>query len=132
MSPAGVEGLKERSHAPIHHGRRREEELVAAALALHERLPTWGPQKRAGSLPSASLDVAAPASDTIGDWLRKEGLTQLRRPRRRCPPFASPLATATTPNAVWCADFKGWFRTGDGKRCDPLTISDAMSRFLLR
>ena len=45
MSPAGVEGLKGRSHAPIHHGRRREEELVAAALALHERHPTWGPKK---------------------------------------------------------------------------------------
>jgi hypothetical protein len=34
------------------------------------------------------------------------------------------------PNDVWCADFKGWFRTADGERCDPLTISDAYSRFL--
>ena len=42
------------------------------------------------------------------------------------------MATACEPNAVWCADFKGWFRTGDGRRCDPLTISDAMSRYLLR
>jgi len=33
---------------------------------------------------------------------------------------------------VWCADFKGWFFTGDGQRCDPLTISDASSRYLLR
>jgi hypothetical protein len=39
--------------------------------------------------------------------------------------------TCSTPNAVWCADFKGWFRTGDGKRCEPLTISDAHSRYLI-
>ena len=29
-------------------------------------------------------------------------------------------------------DFKGWFRTGDGRRCDPFTLSDAHSRYLLR
>ena len=33
---------------------------------------------------------------------------------------------------MWCADFKGWFRSGDGARIDPLTISDAWSRYLLR
>jgi hypothetical protein len=32
---------------------------------------------------------------------------------------------------VWAIDFKGWFRTGDGVRCDPLTVSDAASRYLL-
>jgi transposase InsO family protein len=35
-------------------------------------------------------------------------------------------------NDVWCTDFKGWFRTGDGRRCDPFTLSDAHSRYLLR
>jgi hypothetical protein len=37
----------------------------------------------------------------------------------------------TRPNEVWAADFKGWFRTGDGQRCDPLTISDLYSRYVL-
>jgi hypothetical protein len=32
---------------------------------------------------------------------------------------------------VWTIDFKGWFRTADGKRCDPLTIRDLASRLLL-
>jgi hypothetical protein len=35
-------------------------------------------------------------------------------------------------NEVWCADFKGWFRTGDGSKCSPLTVSDGHSRYLLR
>ncbi len=128
----GAEGLKERSRAPIRHGRARDEELVAAALALRERHPTWGPKKLRRTLADRLPDVAPPALSTIGDWLRKEGLTQSRRPRRRCPPFSSPFLAADGPNAVWCADFKGWFMTGDRQRCDPLTISDAMSRYLLR
>ncbi len=33
---------------------------------------------------------------------------------------------------MWCADYKGWFRTGDGTRIDPLTITDAYSRYLFR
>jgi len=128
----GAERLKERSRAPIHHGRARDEELVAAVLALRERHPTWGPKKLRRALIDRSPEIAAPAPSTIGDWLRKEGLTQSRRPRRRCPPSSSPFLAADRPNAVWCADFKGWFQTGDRQRCDPLTISDAMSRYLLR
>jgi transposase InsO family protein len=42
-----------------------------------------------------------------------------------------PFAAATAPNQLRCIDFKGWFRTGDGQRCDPLTLSDAASRYLL-
>jgi transposase InsO family protein len=110
----------------------RARELVAAALGLRERQPTWGPKKLRRKLAERWPDLSAPARSTIGDWLRKEGLTQSRRPRRRCPPFASPFQTVAAPNAVWRADFKGWFKTGEGKRCDPLTISDAMSRYLLR
>jgi hypothetical protein len=29
-------------------------------------------------------------------------------------------------------DFKGYFATCDGKRCDPFTITDAHSRYLIR
>ena len=115
----GAEGLKERSRAPIRHGRARDEELVAAALALRERHPTWGPKKLRRTLADRLPDVAPPALSTIGDWLRKEGLTQSRRPRRRCPPFSSPFLAADGPNAVWCADFKGWFMTGDRQRGRP-------------
>ena len=127
----GLEGLKERSRAPLSHGRARDEAVVEAVLALRERQPTWGPKKLRKKLGERLPDIAPPAGSTIGDWLRKEGLTERRRPRRRCPPSSSPLAAADAPNAVWCADFKGWFTTGDRQRCDPLTISDAMSRYLL-
>lgn len=126
----GALGLQERSRAPLQHGRAHPDELVEAVLALRERHPTWGAKKLRRKLGDRSPAHARLGLSTIGDWLRKEGVTAPRR-RRRCPPYAAPLAEADAPNSVWCADFKGWFLTGDRQRCDPLTISDAMSRFLL-
>jgi transposase InsO family protein len=57
-----------------------------------------------------------------------------RRPRhqRHGPELASPKRTpARAPNDVWTIDFKGWFRTGDSCRVEPLTVRDLKSRFLL-
>src|SRR5262249_42117672 len=41
------------------------------------------------------------------------------------------FAPVQAPNDLWCIDFKGWFRTRDGARCDPLTLTDADSRYLI-
>lgn len=38
----------------------------------------------------------------------------------------------TAPNQLWRMDFKGYFTTGDGMRCDPFTSTDAHSRYLIR
>jgi len=62
----------------------------------------------------------------------REGLSQARKRRRGAlPSHPGGLRAAVAPNEVWCIDFKGWFRTGDGARCDPLTVTDAFSRYLL-
>jgi putative transposase len=70
-------------------------------------------------------------TSTRGAILDRYGLVQRRRHHRRAVPTAPPLTVATAPNDVWCTDFKGWFRTGDGRRCDPGTLQDACSRMLL-
>ncbi len=127
----GVEGLKDRSRAPHEHGRSREAELVDDVLALREHYG-WGPKKLRHKLGELRPDITLPSASTIGDWLAKRGLTDKRRRRPKCSVYAQPFAAATEPNAVWTVDFKGWFRTGDGSRCDPLTLSDTWSRYLLR
>jgi predicted transposase YbfD/YdcC len=33
------------------------------------------------------------------------------------------ISMVTGPNQLWCMDLKGYFVTGDGKRCDPFTIT---------
>lgn len=126
----GVEGLKDRSRAPHHHGQSREAELVDDVLALREHYG-WGAKKLRHKLGELRPDIELPSASTIGDWLAKRGLTAKRRRRAKCPIYSRPFAAATEPNAVWTVDFKGWFRTGDGSRCDPLTLSDTWSRYLL-
>lgn len=74
--------------------------------------------------------MAWPAASTIGELFDREGLTIRRRLRRRAPPSSAPFAACGDANAVWCIDFKGWFLTGDGTHCEPLTLSDAYSRYL--
>jgi transposase InsO family protein len=127
----GVEGLKDRSRAPHSHGLSREAELVDDVLTLRSHYG-WGPKKLRHKLGELRQDIALLAASAIGDWLGKRGLTTKRRRSRSCPPYSQPFATASEPNAVWTVDFKGWFRTGDGRRCDPLTLSDMWSRYLLR
>lgn len=128
---AGVEGLAERSHAPHRHGLALPEEAVARIVALRERWPHWGPRKLRVKYGELYPDGEAPAASTLGDVLRREGLVEPRARRRRVPPATQPFLSAVAPNEVWCVDFKGWFRTGDGRRCDPFTVSDAHSRYLL-
>jgi len=128
----GIDGLKDRARAPLQHGRARPRDLVEQVLALRERYPRWGPKKLRVKLAQLCPSEDLPARSTIGEWLRKEGLAHARRRRRRTPPYEQPFAEVVAANDVWCVDFKGWFRTGDGERCDPLTLSDAFSRYLLR
>lgn len=51
--------------------------------------------------------------------------------RKRTPPYTKPFGKVEAPNQIWCIDFKGWFRTGDGNKVYPFTVTDAFSRFLL-
>lgn len=128
---AGAEGLAERSRAPTVHGRALAEEVREAVLALRRAHPHWGPKKLRAILAARAPERAWPAASTVGDLLRRVGLSRPRRRPRYVVPLTQPLAAAQAPNDVWTADFKGWFRTGDGTRCDPLTILDACSRFVL-
>lgn len=129
---AGLEGLVERSRAAKRHPNQTPGEIEQMVLELRQAHMNWGPRKLKRLLERDEPGRVWPAASTIGVLLRREGLVVARRKRRRTAAYAEPLAHADGPNRVWCADFKGWFRTGDGERIDPLTISDAYSRYLLR
>lgn len=128
----GVEGLLDRSRAPLHHPQAMTAQIAERCLAVRRAHPSWGPVKVRGWLTERWPRTAWPAVSTIGALFDREGLTVKRRLRRRSPPSTAPFGHCGAPNEVWCIDFKGWFLTGDGKRCEPLTLSDAYSRYLLR
>ncbi len=129
---AGVAGLVERSRAAHRHRNQTPEEIERMVLELRQAHMRWGPRKLKRVLERDEPGRAWPATSTIGALLQREGLVVARKKRWRTAPYTEPLAHADGANRVWCADFKGWFRTGDGERIDPLTISDAHSRYLLR
>jgi putative transposase len=128
----GVEGLKERSRAPHHHPNAVSEEAEAAVVGVRRKHPTWGPKKIRAWLEAKYPGLGWPAQSTIGELLDRRGLVKRRHRRRHTPPGMSPLSLCLSANDVWGVDFKGWFCTGDGRRCDPLSLSDLTTRYVLR
>lgn len=128
----GITGLADRPHAAHEHPHAVSEEIERRVVELRGEHPFWGARKLRARLSMLEADVVWPAASTIGEILRRHGLIVPRRRRQRVPADASPFAQCTGANDTWSIDFKGWFRTADGRRCEPLTISDAYSRYLLR
>lgn len=128
----GVCGLLDRSRAPRQHPQAMAQATAERCLEVRRAHPTWGPVKVRAYLKRKAPTKTWPAASSIGELFDREGLTVKRKLRRRSPPSSAPFAHCAAANDVWCIDFKGWFLTGDGKRCEPLTITDAHSRYLLR
>jgi putative transposase len=128
----GAAGLFDRSRVPLHHPQAIADSIAERCLEVRRVHPTWGPLKVRAYLKRRAPATDWPAASTIGELFDREGLTVKRKLRRRSPPSSAPFAHCEAANDVWCIDFKGWFLTGDGKRCEPLTITDAHSRYLLR
>lgn len=134
----GWVGLEERSRAP--HDRRRvmEEEAKRELIGLRVAHPGWGPRKLKARLEAIWAGTGAgmrvPAASTIGEMLEREGLIYRRRrkPVESYRPEGVGFPEPSEVNQTWGIDYKGWFRTGDGKRCEPLTMNESVSRKLLR
>jgi len=124
--------VQTRSRRPGTSPSKVSAEMEELLIRARKRKPRWGPRKLRAWLHGLHPGVTFPASSTVGAVLKRHGLTEPRRKRRRTTPPTQPFATCTSPNAVWCVDFKGHFRTMDGVRVHPLTIMDGYSRYLLR
>ena len=127
----GFSGLADGSRARRTQSAALAPDIAALLLGLRQERPSWGPKKLRSLLGSRHPGLVLPAASTIGDLLARHGLVVPRPVRQRGLPQTRPFMSACAPHDLWCIDFKGWFRTQDGQRCDPLTVSDAVSRFLL-
>ena len=129
----GMKGLEEHSRAPKSVTCRTTDE-VERLICTEKRLrSTWGPKKIQQILMTKHGLESPPAVSTVGEVLKRHGLVAERR--RRGAVFKVERGTLTAPerpNHVLGVDFKGWFLTGDGRRCDPLTVTDLHSRFILK
>jgi transposase InsO family protein len=128
----GPHGLRDRSRRPKSNSRAVAADVAQRLIQLRRDKPTYGPKKLVAWLKANEPTWDLPAPSTVGELLKRHGMVAPRKRRfRRLHPRTEPLRHADKPNAVWSMDFKGWFRLGDGTRCDPLTVTDAFSRYLL-
>jgi transposase InsO family protein len=128
----GLDGLAEHSRRPRTAAGETPYAIRQAILELRGRGPEPpGPKKLQALLVARFPDQPPPCRTTIYGILKNAGLVEPQRRRRRVAPHRSPLASATTPNVLWSADYKGQFKTRDGRWCYPLTVMDHASRYLL-
>ena len=127
----GLDALCDRSRRPVRYANQLPDQVERLIVDLKRDKPHWGARKiRELLLRRLAGDVRLPAQSTVHATLDRHGLVKRARERRNRPQ-GTPLSAGSAPNALWCADFKGEFKLGNGRYCYPLTVSDHASRYLL-
>lgn len=124
------EGIKDRSKAPHHPATKFTDEQMRMAIDLKLKKPSRGPKKVLATLCRDYPNYEWPCPTRLYQVFKDHHLITSRRLRKRVP-ATSPLGDVNRCNDVWMADFKGWFLTRDKTKCEPLTITDAYSRYLI-
>lgn len=129
----GLEALTDRSRRPVRYANQLPEPVEAMIVRFKKEKPHWGARKiRELLVRRLAGDVRIPAKSTVHAVLDRYGLVSQARKRNPAnKAVGTPLSAAPGPNDLWCADFKGEFKLGNGQYCYPLTITDQLSRYLL-
>lgn len=129
----GILGLEDLSRRPHNSPLKASGETVLEVIRLRQQYPTWGPKKLYAVLARVLCPEVLPSVRTIARILERAG--EVKRRRRRPPlqgrPTKAPEYDVCAPGDLWTVDLKGWWNADDGARCEPLTVRDAFSRFLL-
>ena len=126
----GTSGLEDASRRPKGHARQVAEDIICEIVRLKKDHPAWGPKKIRALYGRRHAQV--PSESTFKRILDKAGWVEHRKLCRR--ESAGRLfqgRKAEKPNDIWTVDFKGWWYGANRKRCEPLTVRDEFSRFVL-
>lgn len=127
----GEFGLEDRSRARHTQDAKTSERLEERIIELKRTHSAWGPKKIYAYLSRHYPDEQWPSVTTMSNILKRNGLVLPRKQRNKYSKKTAPLSHCEKPNDVWCVDFKGWFKTKDNVKCDPFTVTDAESRYIL-
>lgn len=127
----GEAGLQERSRSAYEVANRTSREVEERIVELRRRHRTWGAKKLLAKMEESGEMEGLPSRSTVAEILKRSGLVAVRTRKRREGHPGRPEAVPGAPNEIWGADFKGQFRTRDGKYCFPFTVSDLYSRYLI-
>jgi transposase InsO family protein len=123
FSASGIE-----RHRTVRPVRRIAQDGLQVARRRH---PSWGGKKLLALVHKRHRNWDLPHRSTVCDILSRHGMVPKKRSRRRIGHPGKPTSSILAPNDLWCADFKGQFKTGNGRYCYPLTVTDGFSRYLL-
>lgn len=129
----GLDALTDRSRRPVRYANQLPDQIERLIVETKKGKPHWGARKiRELLVRKLAGDVRIPAKSTVHAVLDRHGLVSRARKRRAANKAeGTPLSQAMAPNDLWCADFKGEFKTGDSRYCYPLTVTDQASRMIL-
>lgn len=128
----GLEALSDRSRRPVRYANQLPGAIERMIVDCKREKPHWGARKiRELLVRRLAGDVRIPAKSTVHAVLDRHGLVKRGRQRRRNKAQGTPLSAGSVANALWCADYKGEFKLGNGQYCYPLTVTDHASRMLL-
>ena len=128
---SGLEGLKDQSKAPHSPHRLFDEEAINLAIHLKLQHRTWGPKKIQYKLKQYYPQIQIPSPTRLYEVFKEHHLVTARRLRSRVP-ATHPLEMVNESNDTWMADFKGWFVTQNNEKCEPFTLTDGFSRYLIK
>jgi putative transposase len=127
----GELALVDRSKAPFNPNKIYQQNIWSKAVEMKLRYPKWGPRKVLAKLQRENPSLDFPSERRMYDIFKEQGLITKRRIRKRVPATEA-LKDVHAPNDTWMGDFKGWFRTGNGEKCEPLTVTDGESRYVIK
>lgn len=115
----GLEALSDRSRRPVRYANQLPQQVESLIVRCKQEKPHWGARKiRELLVRRLDHDVRVPANSTIHAVLHRHGLVKVAgRPRHRA--TGTPLSAGSTPNDLWCVDFKGEFKLGNGRTVIP-------------
>ena len=130
MLQDGLNGLDEKSRKPKQHPAALLEREVCEIIALQQAYPFWGPRK-IRTLYQKKHGRAASESSFKRILEHAGCIKKRKRFKAKQGGRIHSGIKAEAPNDVWTIDFKGWWYDKEGVRCEPLTIRDEKSRYLL-
>ena len=128
----GIEGLQERSRRPHSNSKHIVEEVVCEIIRIKNAYKNWGPRKIRLVYVANHPGEYNPSISSVERILKKSGMIQTRKKRRKH--YGERIQNRfkpSAPNQLWTVDFKGWWYTKFGEKCEPLTVRDEFSKFIL-
>jgi transposase InsO family protein len=123
----GLDGLEDRSHRPKGCPHQMPARVEASLVALRVVHPHWGPQRLAWELEQRGIVDAAPSASAIYRCLRRHGLVQARKRRRRREDYKR--WQRQRPMELWQLDIVGGVALENGRYLKVVNGIDDHSRF---